>query len=174
MKPQPLLGPGLPQNTPPSEYASIFLCLLFIPSILLFLRSVSVPPNNVLPSFSWFSHWSFIMKISIKNLSFFRRGDSFIFHSYNMTLPPCYSNCIISRFQLLICFESIVCNTENGCKASNWRHVLVYMVPTICNIWTSSKSLIRFVLENCLWIWGCPSLGRNMWFFKVKCNLVVY
>ena len=61
---QPLLGSGLPRKTLP--FFSVFCssppssCSQDLPP---------VPPDDVLPSCSWFSHLSCIMKFPIKNLS---------------------------------------------------------------------------------------------------------
>jgi len=59
-----------------------------------------VPPDDVLPSCSWFSHLSYIMKFPIKN--FF--GDPFIIHSYNMNNSICIFVTILNQ---VACFHEI-------------------------------------------------------------------
>ena len=42
-----------------------------------------VRPDDVIPTFSLFSHWSCVMKFPTKNLFW----DPFTYHPYNMTRP---------------------------------------------------------------------------------------
>ena len=95
-------------------------------------------PDDFLPSFSWFSHRSFIMKFAIKNSFFFGGGDSFIFHSYNITLSPQSSNFHSIMCHLLISFVTTVCSTESYKQLLQRLpltcHGLVYMAPSTCNI----------------------------------------
>ena len=138
-------------SSPPSEDGSIFSVFSSSPLSSYYYDLQCVPPNDFLPSFSWFSHWSFIMKFTIENLFFFwGGGNSCIFHSYNITLPAKYSYFNSIMYQLLISFDTTVYSTENYKQLLQslhlTRHVLVYMASSNCNILTSSKYYAAIVL----------------------------
>ena len=74
---------------PPSADTSVLLCLLPVASILVFLESVMFSTRDILPSYCWFSPWSWIMIFHIK------RVFLGVFSSSSLTKWPAHPSLLI-------------------------------------------------------------------------------
>ena len=126
----PLPPPG---PWPPSEDLSILHCLLLVSSILVFYNLWCVPQDDVVPSFSWFSHWSSIKTFPIKNLL----GGG-ILSSSILKICPAHRSLLDYEFLILISwdtfaldeYDTLMSSAENFAQ-NRYSSFLWHAVPII-------------------------------------------